>query len=107
VATSASFLRGQNPWAADHRRSPSYLHLTRVRFTSSFGSRRILRTTCWFLNSVRHFVQTLKSIMRGSNIPFISKADLQKLTIPVLDIVGVGADSAYLNRLCARERRIA
>jgi restriction endonuclease S subunit len=43
--------------------------------------------------------------MRGTNISFISKADLQELSVPVPPLL-VQAQIADLNRLCTREREL-
>jgi hypothetical protein len=97
--------RGQNPWAAVIGELP----LTCI-VPSSFYILRLARDRilpdylAWFLNSAATLT-ALKSIMRGSNIPFISKGDLQELAIPV-PTLSVQAQIADLNRLCAREREL-
>jgi hypothetical protein len=97
--------RGQNPWAV----SIGELPLTCI-VPSSFYILRLDRDRirpdylAWFLNSAATLT-ALKSIMRGSNIPFISKADLHDLTIPVPKLT-VQAQIADLNRLCDHEREL-
>lgn len=58
----------------------------------------------WFLNQPSTQT-TLRSIMRGSNIPFISKADLQELSVPLPDLT-TQQKIENLDRLAGRERRL-
>jgi len=97
--------RGQNPWAVAINELP----LTSI-VPSSFYILRLDRDRirpeylAWFLNSATTLT-ALKSIMRGSNIPFISKSDLHELTIPVPTLM-VQAQIADLTRLCDHEREL-
>ena len=97
--------RGQNPWAAAIGELPLTCIVPSSFYILRLDRDRILPDyLAWFLNSAATLT-ALKSIMRGSNIPFISKADLQELSIPVPPL-SVQAQIADLNRLHARERAL-
>lgn len=97
--------RGQNPWAA----AIGELSIASI-VPSSFYILRLDRNRilpeylAWFLNSAAALT-ALKSIMRGTNISFISKTDLQELSVPMPPLL-VQAQIADLNRLCTREREL-
>ena len=97
--------RGQHPWAAvlDELSEPAIV-------PSSFYILRADRNRVlpgylgWFLNEAST-TTSLRSMMRGSNIPFISKSDLRELQIPLPDL-RTQENIVRLSHLAASERRL-
>lgn len=97
--------RGQRPWAA----AVGELPLTCI-VPSSFYILRVERGRvlpgylAWFMNQAAT-LKALKSLMRGSNISFISKVDLQDLSVP-LPTLSIQEKIVSLNQLDAQERQL-
>jgi restriction endonuclease S subunit len=95
--------RGQRPWAA----VVGELSLTCIVPSSFYILRvdqgRILPGyLAWFLN-LPATLMALRSMMRGTNIPFISKSDLQDLQVP-LPAMSTQGKIVSLNQLRMQER---
>ena len=97
--------RGQNPWAVAIGELPLTCIVPSSFYILRLDRDRILpEYLAWFLNSAAALT-ALKSIMRCTNISFISKTDLQELSVPVPPL-SVQAQIADLNRLCDHEREL-
>jgi hypothetical protein len=97
--------RGENPWAVAIGELPLTCIVPSSFYILRLDRDRILpEYLAWFLNSAAALT-ALKSIMRGSNISFISKMDLQELSVPVPPLL-VQAQITDLNSLCDHEREL-
>jgi hypothetical protein len=97
--------RGQRPWAAAVGELPMTCIVPSSFYILRVDSARILSGyLAWFLNQPKTLI-ALRSIMRGSNIPFISKTDLQELPLP-LPSLATQRKLVKLSQLSEREQNL-
>jgi hypothetical protein len=97
--------RGQRPWAAAIGDLPMTCIVPSSFYILRVDSARILSGyLAWFLNQPKTLT-ALRSIMRGSNIPFISKTDLQEVPL-LLPPLATQGRIVTLNQLGEREQNL-
>ncbi len=97
--------RGQRPWAVAVGELPMTCIVPSSFYILRVDSARILSGyLAWFLNQPKTLT-ALRSIMRGSNIPFISKTDLMELPLP-LPSLATQHEIVTLNQLSEHEQNL-
>jgi restriction endonuclease S subunit len=97
--------RGQRPWAAVVGELPFTCIVPSSFYILRVERGRILPGyLAWFLNQPTTLT-AMRSLMRGTNIPFISKTDLRNLPVP-LPTFSTQERIVSLNQLATREREL-